>query len=69
MTVVEYKILKEDIKSMTDFIANHGEAAFREAVYHGAWEQNFLKILHPIQDTRNSEKFDVIFDAFLNAYV
>jgi len=57
------------IKYMNDFINKHGEEAFKDAVFHNAFEGVAFAYIHPCDEMRNTPNFDVIQKAFINAYV
>lgn len=68
------RIIMEAIKdirivSMNDFISKHGEEAFKDAVFNGAFEEIADYYIHPCDEMRSTANFDVIQKAFINAYV
>lgn len=56
------------IISMSLFIEKHGETAFIAAVYEGAFSEYAYAYIHPCDEMRGTQNFDIIQKAFLNAY-
>lgn len=56
------------IKSMNDFIQEHGIRAFYAAVYNGAFSEVAYAYIHPHDNMRGTENFEDIQKAFINAY-
>lgn len=57
------------IKDMNNFIEKHGEQAFRDATFNGAFCNYSYAYIHPCDEMRDTDSFKVIQAAFINAYV
>lgn len=56
------------IEHMNNFINKHGEEAFKDAVFHGAFEEVAYAYIHPCDEIKNTLNFNIIQRAFINAY-
>jgi hypothetical protein len=61
--------LAYSLNEMDNFIKANGEEAYIDAVYHGAFSDLYMSILHPSDTVRSNPNFDTYFKAFKNAYV
>lgn len=57
------------INSMNDFISKHGEEAFKDAVFNGAFEMVADAYIYPCDEMKSTANFDIIQKAFINAYL
>lgn len=57
------------INSVNDFIKTYGIDAFRNAVFNGSFSEVSYAYIHPCDDLRKTENFDIIQEVFFNAYV
>jgi len=57
------------IGSMTNFITRFGEEAFISAVFNGAWSEISYAYIYPCDEMKETEQFQNIQKAFINAYV
>ena len=57
------------INEMNNFIDSHGQYAFRDAVFQGAWSSFSYAYIHPCDEIRSTKRFTIIQEAFINAYV
>jgi hypothetical protein len=60
--------LSYDIERMNKFIADHGERAFSDAVFNGAFETWSFTYIHPDGELKTTPGFQIIQRAFINAY-
>jgi hypothetical protein len=56
------------IKDMNNFIEKHGEQAFKDATFNGAYANYSYAYIHPCDEMRVTDNFEVIQRAFINAY-
>jgi len=61
--------LAYSLNAMDNFIKANGEEAYIDAVYHGAFSDLYMSILHPNDTVSSNPNFDIYFRAFKNAYV
>jgi hypothetical protein len=61
--------LAYSLNAMDNFIKAHGEEAYIDAVYHGAFSDISMNILHANDTVKSNPNFDIYFRAFKNAYV
>lgn len=61
--------LDYDIVAMAGFITAYGEAAFRSAIFHGAFSEHSMAFIHPDDSLRGIAYFKEIQEAFIAAYV
>ena len=54
---------------MIKFIRNYGFNAFKDSVYHGAFSEYYNFYIHPSDEMKATEEFELIQKAFFNAYV
>lgn len=57
------------IQDMSKFIEKHGKEAFKDAVFNGAYANYCYAYIHPCDEMRVTDNFEVIQRAFINAYV
>ena len=57
------------IEGMIKFMVKHSFSAFFDAVYNGAWSEFSYAYIHPCDEMRSTENFNVIQSAFINAHV
>lgn len=57
------------IDNMMNYINKHGYEAFKDATFHGAFSEEAFKYIHPIDEMRSTKGFELIQQAFFNAYV
>lgn len=57
------------IKYMNDFIDKHGEEAFKDAVFNGAFQEVADAYIYPCEEMKSTANFDIIQKAFINTYV
>jgi len=62
-------MLALEVQAMNKFISKFGIECFTSAVYHGAFAEVMLAIIHPCDEMEASENFKLIQEAFVNAYV
>ena len=63
------EFMKIEQKYMNEFISTHGEEAFIACVFHGGFQEFAFDFIHPEDELRQVENFEIIQKAFLNAYV
>lgn len=61
--------LSFNLPYMNKFITTHGIDAFNDAVFHGAFSEVAFDYIHPEDELRITENFDIIQRAFIRAYV
>jgi hypothetical protein len=57
------------IEGMIKFMVKYSFSAFYDAVYNGAWSEFSYAYIHPCDEMRKTENFNIIQNAFINAYV
>lgn len=57
------------LQGMIKFIRNYGFNAFKDSVYHGAFSEYYNFYIHPSDEMKATEEFELIQKAFFNAYV
>lgn len=65
----EKKINDFCLQGMIKFIRNYGFNAFKDSVYHGAFSEYYNFYIHPSDEMKATEEFELIQKAFFNAYV
>ena len=59
---------QKDIVYIIDFINLYGKAAFKDAVFNGAFSECAYAYIHPCDEMEATEGFSDIQRAFINAY-
>ena len=62
-------VSNEDINTMVSYIDEHGIKVFRSEVWNLAFGNVAFAYIHPHDDMRSTKYFDIIQEAFINAYV
>ncbi len=56
------------LQEMINFIRNYGFNAFKDSVYHGAFSEYYNFYIHPSDEMKDTDSFQDIQRAFINAY-
>lgn len=66
--IINNSFFSYDLERMNNFIIRHGEIAFSDAVYNGAFEEWSSSYIHPQDELRTTPGFETIQKAFVRAY-
>lgn len=57
------------LENIYSYLSKHGEEAFKDAVYYGAFSEVSFSFIHPSEELEKVDNFFIIQKAFINAYV